>query len=76
MSSISIKQANITELHVDALVNAVNTRLQHGSGVCGAIFTAAGAAPRLSRGSGTEVPCMTALPRRFRRRYARLQSSE
>lgn len=44
MSSISIKQANITELHVDALVNAVNTRLQHGSGVCGAIFTAAGAA--------------------------------
>ena len=32
----------ITELNVDVVVNAANERLQHGGGVCGMIFDAAG----------------------------------
>jgi len=38
----TIVQQDITKMKVDAVVNAANTNLAMGGGVCGAIFTAAG----------------------------------
>ena len=39
---IEIVKGDITTLEVDCIVNAANTRLSRGAGVCGAIFKAAG----------------------------------
>lgn len=38
----SIVRNDIARVHADVLVNAANTRLAEGGGVCGALFTAAG----------------------------------
>ena len=47
---------DITRMKVDAIVNAANTRLMNGGGVCGAIFHAAGAL-ELASACAPLAPC-------------------
>ena len=42
MSKLEIKKVDITTLDLDCIVNAANSGLEAGGGVCGAIFEAAG----------------------------------
>ena len=42
MSKIRIERVSITDAGTDCIVNAANEQLMGGSGVCGAIFKAAG----------------------------------
>ena len=55
---LSIIRNDITKMQVDAIANAANTALQMGGGVCGAIFSAAGA-DRLQAACDSLAPIKT-----------------
>jgi O-acetyl-ADP-ribose deacetylase (regulator of RNase III) len=54
MADIEVLEVDITQLEVDAIANAANTRLIHGGGVAGAIARAGG--PEIERESRQRAP--------------------
>ena len=56
-SRMSVAEGDITKLDVEAIVNAANSRLLPGSGVCGAIHRAAG--PQLAEACEKIYRCPT-----------------
>jgi O-acetyl-ADP-ribose deacetylase (regulator of RNase III) len=54
--SVEAMLGDLVGMDVDAIVNAANSALAAGGGVCGAIFAAAGQA-ELQRGCGPLAPC-------------------
>ena len=54
MISLDVQQADVTQLDVDAITNAANTRLKHGGGVAAAISRAGG--PAVQRESNEKAP--------------------
>ena len=54
MATLEVLQADVTQLDVDAVTNAANTRLLHGGGVAAAIQRAAG--EELARESRAKAP--------------------
>ena len=57
-AALEVLQGDLTLMDVDAIVNAANEQLLAGGGVCGAIFSAAGAA-ELQRACDAVAPCPT-----------------
>lgn len=55
---LKIISGDITKLETDAIVNAANTGLRQGGGVCGAIFNAAGAS-KLQKACNELAPIRT-----------------
>jgi O-acetyl-ADP-ribose deacetylase len=54
MAQIEVREADITQLDVDAIANAANTHLAHGGGVAGAIARAGG--PQIQEESSRLAP--------------------
>lgn len=54
MPALTVMQADVTKLDVDAIANAANTQLRHGGGVAGAIARAGG--PTIQAESDQRAP--------------------
>jgi O-acetyl-ADP-ribose deacetylase len=54
VAELEVRQADVTQLEVDAIANAANTGLAHGGGVAGAISRAGG--PAVQRESYEKAP--------------------